>query len=214
MTRRDDDTPRHLAYEPDWRTGDELSPATRRDALARYVHRYTGEHVPAWATTADPRYFEGGRYPVQFATDADWLKATHFAVTKSGKLNNRYRHCETGAPDWPNNPELQLQTRPATEADKAANLGCAPAHLARIIEHGKFEGERVAVFMAHAASLDGTGESFGDVNEGGFFCRVLFDASPHLVCFVETESGFVREITNSEYEAAHADHVEQSEQED
>lgn len=213
MKRDEHETPRGMAQEPDWRLGSELSHATQQDALRQFVNRCTRQLAPH-RKGANPVYFEGGLYPLQFDSDADWLAHTHFAVTKSGKLDKRVRHCES-SPTWPDNPELALKTIAATPSDIAANKGVAPCHLARINENGKFEGERVAVFMAYQRSLDGFAQdSFGDSSEGGFYARVMFDASPHIVCFVETESGFVREVTNAQFEAANADYIEQLEQDE
>lgn len=97
--------PRGMAQEPDWRFGHELSPVTQREALARFVHRYTAEHVPAWARKKTVAFPNGA--PLQFATDAEWLRNTQFAVKKNGTLDKRVNHCETGEPTWPNNPELR-----------------------------------------------------------------------------------------------------------
>lgn len=72
--------------------GMSLAPATRREALARYVHRYTRRHVPAWA--------RGTNYKPQFADDADWLANTDFPVTKSGRLANHPEGCRS-RPTWP-----------------------------------------------------------------------------------------------------------------
>jgi len=78
--------------------GNKLSMEMQVEAKRRWVHRYTGEHCPIWA--------RGGNYPVQFRDDADWLAHTYFSVTKTGRLDQRYRQCES-YPTWPNNPELR-----------------------------------------------------------------------------------------------------------
>lgn len=96
----DYEVPRGMAQEPDWRLGSELSPAVQREALSAFVHRYTRDHVPAWARTADPKAFPNGVYPVKFASDADWLANTMFAVTRKGLLDKRVKHCES-SPTWP-----------------------------------------------------------------------------------------------------------------
>jgi hypothetical protein len=84
-------------------TGGRLHPDDRRYVLAAYVHRFTGNHKPAWASKPMPN---GGSYPLQFADDADWLRNTHFAVRTDGRLDRRAKHC-TSNPTWPNNPELR-----------------------------------------------------------------------------------------------------------
>lgn len=80
--------------------GTNLSPALQREALARYCHRYTREHVPGWAKQPRP---DGSPYPVQFASDRDWLANTRFPVTKGGTLANRPGSCES-RPTWPDGP--------------------------------------------------------------------------------------------------------------
>lgn len=54
-------------------TGDRLSDATRADVLRRYVHR---------------------RMDTTYKTDAEWLAAHAFYVTRAGNLDFRYQHCE------------------------------------------------------------------------------------------------------------------------
>lgn len=82
--------------------GSELCLPAQREALARFVHRFTGDHCPDWARR-QPRRFA---CPVQFASDADWLAHTRFAVRSDGLLSERHRYCES-SPTWPNNPELR-----------------------------------------------------------------------------------------------------------
>lgn len=91
-------------FTPDQRTvlGSELSPAVQRRALDVFIFRHTGDHKPYWATLKRP---DGSAYPVQFATDTDWLNNTLFAVTKTGQLTAGH-DCQS-SPTWPNNPELR-----------------------------------------------------------------------------------------------------------
>ena len=77
-----------------WIEGIKLSEHDRREVLAAYVHRYTGEHVPQWARAP------WNTCKVQFATDAEWLANTRFAVRKDGRLHQRIRHCMSN-PTWP-----------------------------------------------------------------------------------------------------------------
>jgi hypothetical protein len=82
--------------------GDQLSADDQRKALATYVHRFTKEHRPAWSR--EPRK-DGKPYPVQFASDADWLANTEFPVSpKTGRLASG--DC-LSSPTWPDNPELR-----------------------------------------------------------------------------------------------------------
>ena len=81
---------------------------------------------------------------------------------------------------------------------------------------GKFEGERLAVYAAHEMSMNGfVHDDFGSVDEWyGYYCRVIFDDCPFIVCFREDNLGFVHEISSEDYEAAHAEYVEWLERED
>lgn len=83
--------------------GSKLSAALQEEAKRLYVHRFTGEHKPFWATRPMP---SGAPYPLQFADDADWLAHTHFEITKKGEFSRRVMHCQSN-PTWPDNPELR-----------------------------------------------------------------------------------------------------------
>ena len=83
--------------------GIELDAPERRQVLAAYVHRYTGDHRPAWAQVP---WKDGRPYPLQFSTDADWLAHTYFRTTRTGRLDTRAADCYS-TPTWPNNPELR-----------------------------------------------------------------------------------------------------------
>lgn len=83
--------------------GTQLHPNDRAHVLAAYVHHFTREHVPQWSRDPMPN---GKPYPVQFASDADWLAHTRFPIRKDGRLDQRAQHCESN-PTWPDNPELR-----------------------------------------------------------------------------------------------------------
>jgi hypothetical protein len=85
--------------------GSELSEQARRKVLAQFVHRFTRDHIPDWATRDVPEKF-GKRYPVQFASDSEWLEKTRFAVKKGGTLDERCHECQSN-PTWPDNPEFR-----------------------------------------------------------------------------------------------------------
>lgn len=87
------------------RKGSELTREDQQYVLRAYVHRFTAQHRPQWALEKRP---DGTTYPVQFASDADWLAHTEFYVTKSGRLDKRRHHCFS-SPTWPNNPELRTR---------------------------------------------------------------------------------------------------------
>lgn len=68
--------------------------------LDRFVNRYTGDHTPAWAQVPD----QGGiPWPLQFASDQDWLEHTSFAISMAGKLDQRIKRCWE-KPTWPGDP--------------------------------------------------------------------------------------------------------------
>ena len=80
-----------------------LRSEVQREALKQFVHRYTGQHRPAWSLKPMPNRRP---YPVQFRDDRDWLEHTLFHVTKNGELDKRFKHCQS-SPTWPFNPELR-----------------------------------------------------------------------------------------------------------
>lgn len=85
--------------------GTDLRPYDKQAVLRMFVHRYTGDHKPAWA---DREWKDGKPYPVQFSDDQDWLANTSFAVRQDGYLDQRCKHCHS-RPTWPNNPELRKE---------------------------------------------------------------------------------------------------------
>jgi len=81
-----------------WVKGTDLPAAARLQATATYVHRYTKEHVPAWAV-------QDGNSVVLFASDEDWLAHTNFPLNGDGSLRTT-TPCMS-SPTWPHNPELR-----------------------------------------------------------------------------------------------------------
>ena len=96
--------------------GDLLPAKLQADALRAYLHRFTRDHIPLWSRK--PRD-NGEPYPVQFASDSEWLARTLFPITvrKGGTLGDHTRagkaHCRS-FPTWPNG---------VTEGDKARGSG-------------------------------------------------------------------------------------------
>jgi hypothetical protein len=84
--------------------GDLLSRAAQAEARRTFVHRFTKTHRPYWAAG----------FPVQFASDTEWLANTWFVVEKDGSLypNQSCYSC----PTWPDNPELP---RPPTNRNRS-----------------------------------------------------------------------------------------------
>lgn len=75
---------------------------------------------------------------------------------------------------------------------------------------GKFEGETRALRLAYETSMNGFAEDEfgGDDDIAPYTARVLFDHYPFIICFQELSNGFVREITNREYEYLWAEYIE------
>lgn len=48
---------------------------TFEEAKARYVHRFTMEHIPAWARERQP---DGTYYAPQYRSDREWFENTLF----------------------------------------------------------------------------------------------------------------------------------------
>lgn len=86
-----------MAYGP--RTLASLcKPSVKRDILAIFVHRFTMDHVPAWALKERA---DGTFYAPHFASDAEWLSNTVVRTRKDGELDQRFSACETSGETWP-----------------------------------------------------------------------------------------------------------------
>lgn len=87
--------------------GSLLRPEVQREALARFINRHTRDHKPAWSRNGwKDKEGNKGPYPVQFASDDEWLSCTVFKTNRDGTLSDRVTHCES-SPTWPDNPELR-----------------------------------------------------------------------------------------------------------
>jgi hypothetical protein len=75
--------------------------ATQKDALNRFIHRFTGDHKPLWANKP---MNNGKAYPLQFKDDTEWLNNTMFTVRNDGKLANNVHYCQSN-PTFPNGKE-------------------------------------------------------------------------------------------------------------
>lgn len=71
-------------------------PMSFEDAKRLYVHRYTMEHVPAWARKQAPN---GKYYAPQFSTDLEWLNSTLFPPYNP--MGPRIKDCYTTGQTWP-----------------------------------------------------------------------------------------------------------------
>jgi hypothetical protein len=69
---------------------------TLKQACQRYIHRYTMEHIPAWARHP----FAGKYYAPQFRSDREWYDSTLFP----GEIGNPHacaEDCFTTGQTWP-----------------------------------------------------------------------------------------------------------------
>ena len=73
------------------RKGTELYDRDREHVLASYCHRMTVEAQRRWPDFAARMRAGGWRMPDR--TDAEWLAATDFRVTRTGALDRRVTHC-------------------------------------------------------------------------------------------------------------------------
>jgi hypothetical protein len=86
--------------------GPELPPDLKADVLRCFVHRWTHENAkqtyggrcPACVQRApDPLEVNGvpwHEYHVPLVSDAEWLAAHAFYVTRDGRLSSRHNHAE------------------------------------------------------------------------------------------------------------------------
>lgn len=71
-------------------------PLTLREAQARYVHRFTAEHVPSWARQQRD---DGTFYAPQYASDAEWFERSTFPG--EGEISKRSPFCQSTGQTWP-----------------------------------------------------------------------------------------------------------------
>jgi hypothetical protein len=73
---------------------------TLSQAKTQYVHRFTMEHVPAWACKrpCDSGGTETRYYAPQFRTDAEWYENTVFPGEKEAVFKDS---CYTRNQSWP-----------------------------------------------------------------------------------------------------------------
>lgn len=72
---------------------------TFEKACAMYVHRFTMEHIPTWATRATSG---GWYYAPQFSNDREWYDATMFPGEPGFPLpRTREVYCYTANQTWP-----------------------------------------------------------------------------------------------------------------
>lgn len=68
------------------------------EACAQYVHRFTMEHVPAWAL----KPMDNGKYYApQFRTDREWYENTSFYGEPGYIGSSSTPHCYTTGQTWP-----------------------------------------------------------------------------------------------------------------
>lgn len=79
-------------------------PISFTQACDQYPHRFTMEHVPAWARK--PHLHESGEhvgktlfYAPQYRTDREWYENTIFPG--EGDISSRADYCESSGATWP-----------------------------------------------------------------------------------------------------------------
>jgi len=71
---------------------------TFEQAKAAYVHRFTMEHVPQWASKS----MSDGKYPApQFRTDREWFESTMFPPNNPYAMSSRDTSCHSTNQTWP-----------------------------------------------------------------------------------------------------------------
>ena len=104
-----------MTKDYDMLPGATLSPALQQDALRSFVHRYTGNHVPAWTQKAAPN---GSFYAPQYVDDKEWLEKTMFPVeVKRGETvlaSGKDVHCQSNTPSFPWGQWLDTPFKPGT----------------------------------------------------------------------------------------------------
>lgn len=71
---------------------------TFEQACARFVHRFTMEHIPQWARTKRP---DGTYYAPQFSSDREWYENTHFHGEPGFCGSSSDKYCYTANQTWP-----------------------------------------------------------------------------------------------------------------
>jgi len=69
---------------------------TFENAKALYVHRFTMEHVPAWARKP---LSDGRFYAPQYSSDREWFEHTLFPP--NNPLGKRVSDCYSSGQTWP-----------------------------------------------------------------------------------------------------------------
>lgn len=105
-----------------------MRPLTLAEAKARFLHRFTAEHAPAWA--AKPCAGNGLYYAPHFATDAEWYANTLFHG-ECGHVGHR-DYCHTAKQTWPHGQWLGA-------AFVVGQTPVKPSHAA-YLQHGKGAG--------------------------------------------------------------------------
>lgn len=150
--------------------GARLTSAQKRAVLAAFVHRFTGEHRPAWSLQKMPN---GGSYAPTHATDTEWVNDHAFYITAQGALASKPGRAE-----------------PVYLADERKNPIRGSARKNPIKGPGKFEGELHVTRFAH----DNPDEEIGSVDELGWFGYLsgkIKGRGPFHIITQEDSQGFV-----------------------
>ncbi len=77
--------------KPTLTKGENLTPTQKKQVISAFVHRYTGEHFPEWASRPMPN---GEAYKPTHATDSEWINDHAFYINKNGFLASYPTRCE------------------------------------------------------------------------------------------------------------------------
>lgn len=71
-------------------------PITFEQAKSRYVHRFTMQHIPAWAREVRE---DGSYYAPQYRSDKEWYELTKFPGEDG--IPKREKFCQSNGQTWP-----------------------------------------------------------------------------------------------------------------
>jgi hypothetical protein len=145
------------------------------DATAQYVHRFTCEHVPAWAKIPMEGTVEGKTVycAPQYASDQEWYEKTFF---KGESEMATSKHCYSTNPSWPCGQKLDTPFSPAMPI-KFYNVTREAFNRIHTDYRGKNEDGKHSVFngsLRSACNLNSWGDQGGTtvLTEGIHFAIV------------------------------------------
>lgn len=154
-------------------TGTPAGRPSFEEACRMYVHRYTGQHVPAWATSSpsDHGGTERRFYAPHFLTDREWYEHTIFPGEPAHQVYGFRDCCFTSGQTWPYGQWLDEPFR----RDDPPKLP-EPGPRVSVILEAKGNGEGIEVTgLAEAARAAATWIRGIDPSEVGTDFRVSIE---------------------------------------